>query len=118
MSKNINIALDLDKTLFTYESKWKAQRIGEPIPEMVENVKKWLNKGYSVTLFTARVARDDWYEILKQEKMILEALEKAGLPVLPITAIKFPQFTHFIDDKAFHSVPNIGQIVNAPLELL
>lgn len=118
MSKNINIALDLDKTLFTYESKWKAQRIGEPIPEMVENVKKWLAKGYSVTIFSARVARDNLTDKIKQEKMISDALYKAGLPMLPITCIKFPHFTHFIDDKAFHSVPNTGQIINAPLELL
>lgn len=118
MNKNIHIALDLDKTIATYESKWRAKKIGDPIVPMVTNVIKWLNKGYKISIFTARLAKDDLEEVERQKEMILGFLRSSGLPQLPMTCIKHTYFTHFLDDKAFHVVPNTGQIQNCPEELL
>lgn len=118
MSKHIHIFLNLDSTIAYYESAWRAQKTGPPIPKMVENVKKWLTKGYKVTIFTARLARLNPTEIKHQEKMIQSFLAAAGLPELPMTAIKLQEATHFIDDKAYHVVPNTGEILNCPEELL
>jgi hypothetical protein len=42
--------------------------------------------------------------------MIRVFLEKYGLPQFDITATKHYYFTHFIDDKAYHVVPNKGVI--------
>jgi hypothetical protein len=49
------IGVDLDGTLAHYDG-WKgADHIGEPIPAMVERVKRWLAEGKTVKIFTARV---------------------------------------------------------------
>lgn len=117
MNKNIHIALDLDKTLAYYESKWRAKKVGAPIPPMVDKVKLWLSKGYKVTIFSARMSHTG-EELATQIHLIQRFLFEAGLPNLEKTAIKRMEFTHFIDDKAFHVEPNTGLIVNCPSELL
>ena len=124
MNKNIHIACDLDSTLAYYESKWRAKKIGHVLEPMKQNILRWLDKGYKVTIFTARVeglyGRDinQKLEALEQIRMISDWLEQNGLPRLPITAIKLKSFTHFIDDKAFHVELNTGLIDNCPEELL
>ncbi len=112
MDKKIHIALDFDKTLATHESEWGIDKIGEPIWPMVEKVREWLAKGYLVTIFTARVAPEfhTIYQIHQQNGMIWDFLGKVGLPALPITAIKSPKFSHFLDDRAYHVGPNSGKI--------
>ena len=111
--KNIHIALDLDKTIAFYEGHWKATKVGEPILPMVERVKEWLNKGYRVTIFTARLDREEGSEDYeKQINMITEFLKRAGLPNLPKTATKLREFTHFIDDRAWNCEANKGIIDN------
>lgn len=48
------IGVDLDGTLAHYDG-WKGPAvIGEPIPSMVERVKRWLAEGHEVRVFTAR----------------------------------------------------------------
>jgi len=50
------IGVDLDGTLAKYDG-WKGElHIGEPVPEMVFRVHKWLAEGRAVKIFTARVA--------------------------------------------------------------
>jgi hypothetical protein len=111
MSKNIHIALDFDKTLAYHESNWGISRVGEPIYPMLEKLKEWLDKGYKVSIFTARVSRDKKYEVMKEQvDFICDFLNKNGLPELPITANKYPYFTHFVDDKAYHVERNTGKI--------
>jgi hypothetical protein len=49
------IGVDLDGTLAHYDG-WKGvEHIGEPIPAMVERVKRWCAEGKEVRIFTARV---------------------------------------------------------------
>lgn len=49
------IGVDLDGTLAQYTT-WKGPAdIGAPIPAMVERVKFWLEAGYEVRIFTARI---------------------------------------------------------------
>lgn len=104
---NVHIALDFDQTLATYEHSWDSKKVGEPVPEMIKKVKEWLSKGYKITIFTARLTVQNPF---KQEAMIRVFLEKYGLPQFDITATKHYYFTHFIDDKAYHVVPNKGII--------
>ena len=117
MRRNIHIALDLDKSLAYYESHWRAKKIGPPIQKMIDNVNKWLAKGYKITIFTARMSHIG-EDLENQKRMIKSFLFLAGLPNLDMTCIKHQGFTHFIDDKAYHCVPNTGEILNCPEELL
>ena len=53
------IAVDLDGTLAVY-NEWEGLcTIGEPVPLMVKRVKKWLEEGKRVKIFTARVGPQD-----------------------------------------------------------
>lgn len=120
---NVHIALDLDKTLAEYHSGWGIEKVGRPIGPMVENVLRWLKMGYRVTIFTARVAevgkkgvRSEAF-IRRQVLMIHNFLERAGLPLMDITATKYPHFTHFVDDKACSVEPNSGMTRYFPPEL-
>lgn len=108
--KQVHIALDFDGTLAHYD-KWEGQfnKVGAPIPKMVQNVKSWLAKGYLVTIFTARLSHGH-QEAEDSTKSILQFLKDAGLPELPITAVKMHYFTHFVDDKAYHVEKNSGVI--------
>lgn len=116
MKNNISIAVDLDKTLANYESKWKAQKVGPAIPKMIEYVKNWLSKGYKVTIFTARLSHEG-ADLYNQINLIQKFLDENDLGYLEMTCIKKTEFTHFIDDKAYHCVPNTGEILNLPEEL-
>lgn len=114
MAKQIHIALDLDLTLAQYDGK-DIFHVGEPIKPMVDKVKKWLEKGYKVSIFTARVApsgaegvRTDKF-IKNQYKIITEFLLANGLPELEITAVKHSKFDFFVDDKAIPIEKNTGK---------
>lgn len=52
------IGVDLDGTLAYYDG-WKGEHhIGDPIPEMLDRVKGWLEQGYEVRIVTARVCQN------------------------------------------------------------
>jgi len=50
------IGVDLDGTLAYYDEWRGLYHIGEPIPAMVDRVKRWLAEGRDVRIFTARVS--------------------------------------------------------------
>jgi hydroxymethylpyrimidine pyrophosphatase-like HAD family hydrolase len=108
--KEIHIALDFDGTIAEYES-WEKQghKVGKPIKPMVDNVKRWLKKGYKVSIFTARLSHSR-VESEQAIRLIEQFLEENGLPILQITCMKMYYFTHFIDDKAYHAELNQGWI--------
>lgn len=108
--KEIHIAVDFDGTLAEYEG-WDKQGhiIGKPIKPMVENLKRWLKKGYKVSIFTARLSHSE-LESAQAIQLISQFLLENGLPILPITCMKMYWFTHFVDDKAYHAELNKGWI--------
>lgn len=55
MNDNSWIGVDLDGTLAFYEGWQGIGNIGEPISPMVERVKRWLDSGKRVKIFTARM---------------------------------------------------------------
>lgn len=120
MSNQIHIALDLDRTLAKCTGDYT--KVGEIIPSMVFKIKKWLARGYKITIFTARVSTNDWHTesiANEQKKMIFDWMVANGLPAMDITSDKHPSFTHIIDDRAFHVIPNSGVISDMlPFELL
>ena len=112
------IGVDLDGTLAKYQG-WNNGEIGEPIPLMVERVKKWIADGVEVKIFTARVGfgggysaesgrSDDERFADEQRKSIEKWCEKHIGAVLPVTATKDFRMIELWDDRAIQVIPNTG----------
>lgn len=88
--KKQHFAIDLDGTLLKYDG-WKGEdHFGEPIKGARQWVEKKLRDGHAVTVFTTRT----------NFQAVSEALQRHGFPKLPVTNIKSPKFSVFIDDRA------------------
>lgn len=103
------IGVDLDGTLARYTEFVSPYFIGEPIPLMVERVKKWLSEGRTVKIFTARVAEED---------VVKRAGIKAAINswcvlhigrVLEVTCKKDYKMIELWDDSAVQVIPNTGR---------
>lgn len=97
------IGVDLDGTLADY-SDWKGpEHIGPPVEIMVSRVKKWLEQGLDVRIFTARVNGngdaaapiESWCETHIGQK-------------LPITCMKDYGMVQLWDDRCVQIIPNSG----------
>lgn len=108
--------VDLDGTLARYDG-WGDGNIGEPIPAMVEKVKRLLAAGQQVKIFTARVAGHNVADI------------NTGLPVdvitpiqewckehlgqeLEVTNVKDFNMIELWDDRARQVEPNTGEFID------
>lgn len=112
-------AVDLDGTLAYYDKFRGSDHIGEPIPEMVEFVKKMRKDGKDVRIFTARVspvtlsahARDAKEAEVELHRVITAIykwmVEHLGEP-LPITCTKDFQMIQLYDDRCVQIIPNTG----------
>lgn len=105
------IGMDLDGTLAYYDEWRGVEHIGNPIPEMVSLVTKYLAEGIEVKIFTARAAIEDKEERELAIKTIQEwCLKHIGIG-LDVTAIKSPMMIKFYDDRAIQVKENTGIIV-------
>lgn len=111
------IGVDLDGTLAVYNG-WKGEwHIGEPIPAMVERIRKWLAEAKEVKIFTARAC-------VPEEIPLIQAwlVEKCNLPPLEVTNAKDFRMVELWDDRAIQVIPNTGRPVDGsdstPEELL
>lgn len=105
------IGVDLDGTIAHYEG-WKGEtHIGEPVPAMVERVKRWIGEGYQVKIFTARVSARESDERLAVMKAVQDWLVKHGMPALEVTCIKDYAMLELWDDRAVQVIPNTGEPV-------
>jgi hypothetical protein len=101
------IGVDLDGTVAVYDG-WKgAYHIGEPIPKMVERIKRWLAEGKRVKIFTARVCDGDPQTI----KAIEDWCEQHIGQRLEVTNMKDYGMIRFYDDRAVQVIPNTGIVV-------
>lgn len=111
------IGVDLDGTLAKYEG-WNGG-IGDPIPLMVERVKKWIAEGVEVRIFTARVGfgagysaesnRSDDENFANEQRALIETwCEKHIGKKLPVTAVKDFRMIELWDDRAIQVVLNTG----------
>lgn len=111
------IGVDLDGTLAVY-GEWKGPKhIGKPIAPMVERVKRWLEEGRDVRIFTARVYHDGSEQRVKDALEALHAIKdwcKAHLgSELPVTCVKDYEMLELWDDRAVQVVMNEGTPVGA-----
>lgn len=103
------IGVDLDGTLAKYDG-WKGiDHVGEPVPLMLERVKKFLEDGYTVKIFTARVSISE-PDRSKVVMVIQDWLEEHGLPRLAVTNVKDFGMIELYDDRAVSVIPNTGKI--------
>lgn len=119
------IGVDLDGTLALYDG-WKgADHIGDPIPGMVDRVKKWLAAGKDVRIFTARAycpelpnrGDPDYAVIMAQRgdhvaamRAIREWCLKHIGQVLPVTNAKDYGMDELWDDRAIPVKFNEGYV--------
>lgn len=110
------ILVDFDRTLATYTSWAKnGPTLGEPIPAMVERVKRWLAKGRDVRIFTARAARNNPRVGEDTVKIQAWCREHIGT-VLTVTNEKDFKCAAIWDDIAVSIEPNTGWRWTAALE--
>ena len=104
--------VDLDGTLAEYHG-WNPE-IGEPIPKMVKRVKRWIDEGRDVRIFTARVSKfpdtTDAHVTLVRKNIEAWSLKHLG-KVLPVTNIKEHGLVEFWDDRAVQVIKNTGRRV-------
>lgn len=114
MSEKGWIGVDLDGTLAHYEG-WKGiEHIGAPIAPMVDRVKRWIEEGREVRIFTARVAGlfdgsdADPFRSCSVVGPIQTWCHQHIGRVLPITNVKDFGMVELWDDRAVQVVTNTG----------
>lgn len=118
------IGFDLDATLAHYD-EWKGVTyIGKPIPKMLDRLKRHLEKGDEVRIFTARVwplGTDEAIQTREHVQRMIEA-KRARTAIrrwskehigrhLPITCVKDPNMKTLYDDRARQVEANTGKVV-------
>ena len=97
------ILVDLDGTLAEYGGWVGPEHIGEPVPDMLFRVRKWLANGDTVKIFTARATVP---ELIPP----IHAWCERHLGVrLEVTASKDFSTTWIYDDRAVRVRPNLGR---------
>lgn len=110
-------AIDLDGTLAEYHGHKGLHIVGEPVPRMVERVKKMLAEGKDVRIFTARIGKKA-LEINPdvQKWQVVEGIqawckEHIG-EKLPVTNEKDYGMVEIWDDRCVQVIPNTGERIN------
>jgi hypothetical protein len=108
--KKLKIYVDFDGTMAYYD-KWEGPEVvGEPIPCMIEKIKKALKDDHEVTVYSARLTASPEYGIydpkIAKNTIDIFCLENFGQK-LPVTNIKGPA-DEFWDDKCKRIILNTG----------
>jgi hypothetical protein len=103
------IGVGLDGTLAHYDDLIDTDRIGEPIPAMVQRVQDWLEEGLTVKIFTSRVAFPADREFVEtQTKNIQAWCEKYIGQKLDVTCVKDFAMLELWDDRCVQVSINTG----------
>ena len=107
------IGVNLDGTLAEYHGFDESGVIGEPIDSMVDRVRGWLESGWEVRIFTARIYSDGSPRGNSEAK---EALRAIGIwsqftfgRKLPVTNVKDYGMVELWDDRAVQVEKNTGK---------
>lgn len=102
------IGFDLDGTIAIYErgdiEKYGIEHIGDPIPNMINLVKKFLSEGKRVKIMTARISDNEPTTIQHIENWCETHIGQR----LEITCIKDMHMICLYDDRAFQVISNEG----------
>lgn len=101
--------VDLDGTLAQYDGWISESHIGEPVPEMLFRVRKWLADGRKVKIFTARVCEGPGRNPDFARHCIVQWCKKhLGTP-LEVTNVKDYAMVELWDDRAVRVRENKGE---------
>lgn len=109
------IGVDFDGTLAVYDG-WKGPaELGEPVPAMLERVRRWLAEGRDVRIMTARVYTDGTLPRNIEATLARHAIaawcnEHIGR-VLQITCQKDYGMIELYDDRAVSVEANTGRLL-------
>lgn len=115
------IGVDLDGTTAKY-TEWKGwDHIGDPIPQMIDRIKKWRKAGIEVRVLTARCSKvslgRNKLQFSQMEKVIQDWTEKHIGERLPVTSEKDCYMMCFFDDSAVQVEMNTGKILGKELPI-
>jgi hypothetical protein len=96
--------VDLDGTLAVYDG-WKDGLIGEPVPEMLFRVRKWLADGVMVRVVTARAGMPD------EAAKVRAWLDSHELQAVAVTDRKDFAMIELWDDRAVAVEQNTGRVL-------
>lgn len=99
------IGVDLDGTLAHHDSSSSYTKVGRPVPDMLLLVKRMINHGIRIKIFTARA------EDPKQHPIIQKWLKVNGLPELEITNVKDFNMIRLYDDRCIQVERNTGRLI-------
>jgi hypothetical protein len=114
------IGVDLDGTLAIYDGGKGAEHIGEPVPAMVDRVKRWLDEGKDVRVFTARVWEpsglhpefEKRHEEAERCRAAIQRWCRAHIGrELPVTCQKDFGMVTFYDDRCVRVEANTGRLI-------
>nr|NJM03127.1 hypothetical protein [Desulfobacula sp.] len=97
--------VDLDGTLAYLDRSASYDEVGEPVPAMMALVRKMLNNGIRVKIFTARAEDPD------QIPVIRKWLKDNHLPELEITNTKDYNMQRLYDDRCIQVERNTGRLI-------
>jgi hypothetical protein len=104
--------VDLDGTLAHYETYGNGE-IGDPIPKMVERVKRWIAEGKEVRIFTARMSQHEDPNKQRNLEEVRNKIENWCIKhigtKLKVTNIKDHNLIELWDDRAVGVVKNTGR---------
>lgn len=107
------IGVDLDGTLAHYDGWRGVDHVGDPVPAMLERVKRWLAEGRDVRIFTARAASARSFEEHEVTiSTIIAWCERHLGRALPITALKDIGMAELWDDRVVAVEPNTGRALS------
>lgn len=107
MNKKGWIGVDLDGTLAGYDHWRGVDHIGAPILRMVNQVKVWIDDGWEVRIFTARV--NDGLQHTKD--VIQDWTEQHIGQRLEVTNVKDFDMVALWDDRAVSVEKNTGHVM-------
>lgn len=107
------VGVDFDRTLAVYTRYIDCDVLGDPIPLMVDTVKRHLDRGDQVVIFTARVHPDHTTDEVMRAEAAIKAWCRLHIGVeLPVTCMKSPKMHLIYDDRAVGIFPNTGERVD------
>lgn len=105
------IGVDLDGTLAEWHGGAVAQ-VGKPVPAMLARVKRWLDEGQDVRIFTARVSSPIAAHVAEQKAIIAAWCKEHLGRELEVTCKKDFGMIELWDDRATEVRVNTGEPVN------
>lgn len=103
------IGVDLDGTLAHYDHWRGVEHIGEPIQPMIDRVRRWLDEGKEVRIFTARVSDPSRDQRRRAIAAITRWCEQHIGQPLEVTNVKDYGMIELWDDRAVQVEFNTGR---------